>query len=86
VVPGSPADDAGIVAGESEVTTDGPPIRVGGDLIVAVDSNPVATMSDVIAAVDARDPGDQLELTVLRDGERRELSVELDERPESARQ
>jgi S1-C subfamily serine protease len=73
-----------MVAGE-RVTTDGRPIRVGGDLIVAVDGEPVTKMSDVIAAVDAREPGDELELTVLREGEERDLSVELAERPAAVR-
>jgi S1-C subfamily serine protease len=86
VVPDSPADDAGVLAGEDEVTIDGRPLRVGGDLIVAADGNDVGTVGDVIAAVDAHEPGERLELTVLRDGEERDLSVELGERPTSARQ
>ena len=84
VVPGSPADEAGIEAGDTEVTINGQPLRVGGDVIVAVDGEPVATMSDVIGAVDAKQPGDSLELTVLRDGEERDVSVELADRPASA--
>ena len=85
VVPGSPADEAGIEAGDTEVTIDGSPLRAGGDLIVGANGDPVETMSDVIAAVDAKRPGDEIELTLLRDGEERDVTMELAERPESAR-
>jgi S1-C subfamily serine protease len=83
-VPGSPADDAGIEAGEASVTVDGRRITAGGDVIVEVDGEAVSGMDDVIAAVDSHDPGDEIELTLLRDGERRTEAVTLDERPASA--
>ena len=41
-------------------------------------------MSDVIAAVDSKQPGDSLEMTLLRDGEQRDVTVELTTRPDSA--
>jgi S1-C subfamily serine protease len=85
VVPDSPADEAGIQAGDAEVTIGGRPVGAGGDLIVAVEDEPVETMTDVIAAVDAKQPGDEVELTLLRDGDERTVTVELAERPASAR-
>jgi S1-C subfamily serine protease len=85
LVPDSPADDAGIEAGDAEVTVDGQPLRAGGDVIVAADGEPIETMSDVIAAVDSKQPGDEIELTLLRDGEERDVTVELTDRPASAR-
>jgi S1-C subfamily serine protease len=85
VVPDSPAEEAGIEAGNAEVTVGGRPIGAGGDLIVAVDGEPVESMTDVIAAVDAKQPGDEVELTLLRGGDERTVTVELDERPASAR-
>ncbi|MGH2952063.1 MAG: S1C family serine protease, partial [Solirubrobacterales bacterium] len=84
VVSGSPADEAGIEAGDAEVTVDGQPLRAGGDVIVAAAGEPVETMSDVIAAVDSKRPGDEVELTVLRDGEERTVTVELGDRPAAA--
>jgi len=84
VVPGSPADEAGLEAGDAEVTVGGQPFQAGGDLIVAVDGEPVATMTDVIAAVDSKQPGEAVELTLLRNGEERSVEVELTERPEQA--
>jgi S1-C subfamily serine protease len=84
VVPDSPADQAGIEAGDAEVTIAGQPFRAGGDLIVAVDGEPVAGVSDVIAAVDAKQPGDEIELTLLRAGDQRTVTVQLGERPARA--
>ncbi len=84
VVPGSPADDAGLESGDTEVTVAGQPFRAGGDLIIEADGEPVAEMADVIAAVDAKQPGDEIELTVLRAGDQRMVSVELGERPSQA--
>jgi S1-C subfamily serine protease len=84
VVPDSPADDAGIEAGDAVVTVDGQRIRVGGDLITAVDGDAVDGMDDVIAAVNERDPGDEIELTLLRGEDERTVKVELGDRPANA--
>ena len=84
VVPDSPADDAGVEAGDAEVTIDGRPIRVGGDVIVAVDGDAVQEMADVIAAVDSKQAGDELELTLLRGGDERTVALTLGDRPAAA--
>jgi S1-C subfamily serine protease len=84
VVPDSPAAEAGIEAGEAQVSVAGQRIRAGGDLITAVDGEPVASMDDVVAAVDSKQPGDEIELTVVRAGEERNVTVELTDRPEDA--
>ncbi len=67
------------------MTIDGQRISAGGDVITAVDGEPVAGMDDVIAAVDAKKPGDEIELTLLRGGDERTVTVELAERPAQAR-
>ena len=85
VVPDSPADDAGIEAGDAEVTVGGQPVRAGGDVIVEVDGQSVESMTDVIAAVDAKQPGDEIDLTLRHGGNERTVTVELGERPASAR-
>jgi S1-C subfamily serine protease len=85
VVPDSPADEAGIEAGDARATIDGQQIRAGGDVIIAVDGDRVDEMSDVIAAVDSKQPGDKLRLTLLRGNDERTVTVELAERPASAR-
>jgi S1-C subfamily serine protease len=84
VVPNSPAAKAGIEAGDATVSVAGQRIRAGGDVITAVDGNPVSGMDDVIAAVDGKKPGDSLELTLLRGGDQRTVTVQLAERPAQA--
>jgi S1-C subfamily serine protease len=85
VVPDGPADQAGIEAGDQQVAVAGQQVVAGGDVITAVDGEPVASMDDVIAAVNARQAGDELALGVNRDGETRDVTVELGERPAQAR-
>jgi S1-C subfamily serine protease len=85
VVPDSPADDAGIEAGDADATIGGQPVRAGGDVITAVDGDSVSDMSDVIAAVNSKQPGDELELTLLRGGNERTVTVTLGDRPAQAR-
>ncbi|MGH9184945.1 MAG: S1C family serine protease [Acidimicrobiales bacterium] len=65
VVPGSPADEAGV-----EVD----------DVIVAVDGEPVTSMGALIVLVRLRDPGDEVILTVIRAGSPAKLSATLTER------
>jgi S1-C subfamily serine protease len=84
VVDGSPADKAGVSAGDAQVTIGGQQMRAGGDIITAVDGSAVTGMDDVIAAVDAKEPGDSVELTLLRAGETRDVDVELADRPSQA--
>ncbi|HSI79277.1 MAG TPA: trypsin-like peptidase domain-containing protein [Solirubrobacterales bacterium] len=81
VDPGTPADEAGIEAGDAVVTVGGTQIRVGGDLIIAVDGEEVEDMGAVIEAIQAKQPGDEIELTLHRDGDERTVTVELTARP-----
>ena len=50
VIPGGPAETAGIVAGTTPLTVSGTDTGVnsGGDLIIAIDDQPVVTFSDMI--------------------------------------
>jgi S1-C subfamily serine protease len=84
VVPDGPADAAGIEGGSADVSIDGQQIKAGGDVITAVDGNEVTGMDDVIAAVNTKQPGDDVQLTVLRKGDERTVTVELGDRPANA--
>ena len=84
VVNGGPAHDAGVQEGHQQVTVAGQPILAGGDLITAIDGKTVTSMDDVAAAVNAKQVGDQLTLTLLRDGQRHDVTVTLGERPNHA--
>jgi S1-C subfamily serine protease len=79
---GSPAEDAGIEAGEDEITFQGQPgIVTGGDLIVAVDGHRLTRSHDLTDAISASGAGDRVTLAVVRDGRRRPVEVELGSRP-----
>jgi 2-alkenal reductase len=84
VVDGSPAARAGLQGGGEEREYEGVRLLVGGDLIVAIDGRPVDSAEDVVRAVTQRLlPGQNTELTILRDGERQTVTVRLGERPAS---
>jgi len=84
VVPDGPAAEAGIEGGSAEVTIGGQPLTAGGDVIVAVEGEDVSGMDDVIAAVNQLQPGDEVELSLSRKGEERDVTVELGDRPANA--
>ncbi len=76
VTKGSPAEKAGLQGSfKSYQAQDGQDLLIGGDVVTAVDGKTVETMRDLAAAVKAHKAGDQVELTVLRDG--KELKVEV---------
>jgi S1-C subfamily serine protease len=85
VVKGGPADEAGLQGGSTEATIEGARFQLGGDIITEVDGNPIASMEDVINAVNGDKPGDKMELTVLRHGETKKITVTLGNRSAPAK-
>jgi len=83
VIPGGPADEAGLVGSTGNETVNGLDVPVGGDVVVAVDGQPVVDFSDLLATVATRHPNEQLELTVLRGGQQQNITLTLESRPET---
>ena len=81
VSPDSPASRAGIQGGDQTVTVQGEEFTIGGDVIVKVDNTEVRTADDLIAYLGTKKPGDEVTVTVERDGKTEELTVTLAERP-----
>jgi S1-C subfamily serine protease len=82
VVPGGPADEAGLKGGDEKSRFQGIPYEVGGDTILAVDGRPVVQPDDLARYISARQPGDSVTLEVLRkDGQREKIDVTLSKRP-----
>jgi serine protease DegQ len=54
----------------------------GGDVIVAFEGKPISAVEDLFARLRGFKPGDRVTLTIVRDGERRQIEVTLAERPE----
>ncbi len=84
VIEDGPADKAGIEGGTTGATIDGASVSLGGDIITELDGKAISSMDEIIAAVDSADPGDKLDLTVLKEGSQREITVTLGTRPNSA--
>ena len=77
----SPAEDAGIKAGDDDITFQGRPVPTGGDVIVAVDGKRLTLHEDLADVISSKSAGDSVRLEFLRDGERRAVVVTLGRRP-----
>ena len=66
VVSGSPADKAGLKA---------------GDVITSIDGNAITTADDLTAEVGAHQPSDVVTVTVTRNGSSKDIKVTLGVRP-----
>ncbi len=85
----STSDDpsAGTGATVAAVTPDSPADTAGlreGDVIVAIDDSPVSGAADLGRRIADRDPGDSVEVTVIRSGRERTFTVELGRRSADA--
>lgn len=82
VVPGSPAAQAGVRAGTQDTTVDGRRVSLGGDVIVAIDNHTVRKIDDILVYLQReKSVGDELLLTILRDGQEMQISATLGARP-----
>ena len=81
VQPDSPAEEAGLSRGDETVTFQANRYRVG-DVITAVDGQKIVDASDLASAILPLKPGDEITMTVYRDGESRDVEVTLAERPD----
>jgi 2-alkenal reductase len=78
-----PSVQAGLRGGKREVLVEGfiEPISAGGDIIIAINDTEMRSMDDLIAYLESTVVGQEVELTIIRDGDKKRLTVELDERP-----
>jgi len=81
VLSGGPADDAGIKGATGQATIGGQTFPVGGDIITKVDGKTVTGMDDVISAVNDKNPGDEITLTIFSNGQQKDVTVKLGDRP-----
>lgn len=81
VVPGSPAEQAGLQGGKTQVIIDGQTYMLGGDVITKIDGESVESVEEVRAAVRSKKPGDSITLEIHRDKTTKTLTVELGRQP-----
>jgi S1-C subfamily serine protease len=82
VVPGGPADAAGLRGGEEKLRFQGIPYETGGDTILAVDGRKVVEPDDLARYISSSRPGDEVTLEILHaNGDREKVKVTLSKRP-----
>src|SRR5512139_395723 len=80
VTPGGPAEKAGIRGGTQATSING--LEAGGDVITAIDGRQVVTFDQLLSyLITNKSPGDNVVLTILRDGQTQDVSVTLGNRP-----
>jgi S1-C subfamily serine protease len=56
-------------------------VPVGGDVVVEANGEPIRDFSDLLVRTAFSQVGDQMQLTVIRDGQRQQITLELSPRP-----
>jgi S1-C subfamily serine protease len=83
IVPGGPAEKAGLEGGDKEVKFQAGKYRTGGDVVLEIDGHKVVQPDDLARLIATKKPGEKVTLTVLRDGDEQQVEVTLGERPDS---
>jgi S1-C subfamily serine protease len=86
VVNDSPADDAGLRGSSGNDTFQLRQVKTGGDVVTAVDGKPVLANDDLSTLIATHEPGDEVTLDILRDGEKDNVEVTLGSRPADVNQ
>ena len=73
VLPGSPADKAGIIPLQRDATG---AIQLG-DIITSIDDTPVEDGDDLFRVLDDKQPGDKIKLMLINNGEERSVTIKL---------
>ncbi len=79
VVPGGPADHAGLRGGNERAYLGNTPITLGGDLIVAIDGQAVADQKDLSHVMNNHRAGDTVRVTIYRGKKKMDVNVTLGE-------
>jgi putative serine protease PepD len=81
VYDGSPAERAGVRGGNLSVVVQGEEYLLGGDVLTAIQGASVRTHQEYLAKVKLLRPGQRVRITVMREGQPRELTLTVAERP-----
>jgi S1-C subfamily serine protease len=81
VASGSPAEMAGIIGGDRQIVIQGQTYVTGGDVIQAIDGKMVTSAEDLAASISQKEAGNTITLTVVRNGQTKQVPATLTERP-----
>jgi S1-C subfamily serine protease len=83
IVEDGPASKAGLIGSSDVSTYEGRAVEIGGDVIVAIDGNPIYSFDDLLTYISLNtSPGQEVTLTVLRNGQEKLITVTMESRPE----
>ncbi len=78
---GGPADQSGLQGSFKPVLINGQRVLIGGDVITTIDGQSLASFDDLQAFLQNAKPGQEVKLTILRDGKEQTLTATLAEHP-----
>lgn len=82
IATGSPAEKAGLKKGTFLVNSNGEIVESTGDIILQIDDQPVRKIDDILTYLEREKiVGDNVELTIYRNGELKNFDLELTARP-----
>ena len=82
VIEGSPAEQAGLIGVTETKEIDGRELAVDGDIVLSIDGKTVRKISDILIHLQReKSIGDEMVLSINRNGEILELTMVLEERP-----
>ncbi len=77
VIPGSPADKAGIKGGNRVIIMGEEKVILGGDIIIGINNKPVSRLLDIVQELTRCRPGERITLTILREGKSFQIPIIL---------
>lgn len=80
VEPGSPAEKAGLIGGSALTTINGEQIMLGGDVLLKIDGDAISSILQLQRLIATKNVGDQLTLTIMRQGQTKNITLTLDAR------
>jgi S1-C subfamily serine protease len=83
VQPGTPAEAAGLRGSTTTQVVNGRSVGVGGDVIVGFNGEPIIDFADMLSRIAFSQVGEEVVLTIRRDGQEIEVPVTLTARPDT---
>jgi S1-C subfamily serine protease len=82
VVNGGPAHQAGLQGGTEQTIIEGTQVTIGGDIIIAFNGEKIKNLDDLATYLEEHTtPGQEIEVTIIRNNEKMIIPVELGKRP-----
>jgi len=83
IVSGGPAERAKLKGSNDTTQVEGRTVDVGGDVVVAIDGQPVNSFDDMLIYIAlSAGPGQDVTLSIYRDGKLQDVTVKLEARPD----